>query len=343
MPIMPPAFDNPPRPSREPNPRFEEFQRSLERDGIKYYSVKVEKRLDQAFPEIDDQIAYYEWRSSLLRERANRATVACPSPEEYMDRLKNTSYTDYEQVWWLKTVCWLPYRPVIIVGTSGGITYKVSICTRIQGRHVLNDARKQMPDNIMGISDNVEPGLPRLTWRRRRNQNFSEESTESTESDDYNPNAFHIFHQIGSLMYYVGNFKANPEKAMRDEKNWAETGFAVVSDVTPGRARGVWLIFDFYPFDDTGERCHFPNDFDWGYLPELDKFGKPQSDGDQTEEDQFSVAKIADSLSDLGADYEFKFEHKLKHEPEFVRVVKSGEGHLLRQLVDRENASRVMS
>lgn len=269
--------------------------------------------------------------------------MACPSPEEYMDRLKNTSYTDYEQVWWLKNVCWLPYRPVIIVGTSGGITYKVSICTRIQGRHVLNDARKQMPDNIMGINDNVEPGLPRLTWRRRRNQNFSEESTESTESDDYNPNAFHIFHQIGSLMYYVGNFKANPEKAMRDEKNWAETGFAVVSDVTPGRARGVWLIFDFYPFDDTGERCHFPNDFDWGYLPELDKFGKPQSDGDQTEEDQFSVAKIADSLSDLGADYEFKFEHKLKHEPEFVRVVRSGEGHLLRQLVDRENASRIMS
>ena len=64
MPIMPPAFDNPPRPSRDPNTRFEEFQRSLECDGIKYYSVEVEKRLDQAFLEIDDQIAYYEWRSS---------------------------------------------------------------------------------------------------------------------------------------------------------------------------------------------------------------------------------------------------------------------------------------
>ncbi|KAK3179433.1 hypothetical protein OEA41_005555 [Lepraria neglecta] len=213
-----------------------------------------------------------------------------------MDRLKNTSYTDYKQVWRLENVCWLPYRPVIIVGASGGITYKVSICTRIQGPHALDDAGEQIPDNIMSINDNVEPSLRRFTW-----------------------------HWVA----HVGNFKANPEKAMRDEKNWTETGFAVVSDVTPGRARGVWLIFDFYPFDDTGKRCHFPNNIDWGYLPELDEFGKPQSDGDQTEEDQFSVAKIADSLSDLGADYEFRFEHKLKYEPEFLRVIKSGESHLL--------------
>ena len=86
-------------------------------------------------------------------------------------------------------------------------------------------------------------------------------------------------------MYYTGNFKADPEKAMRDKKNWTEIGFVVILDVTLGSVRGVWLIFDFYPFDDTGECCHFPNDVDWGYVPELDEFGKPQLDKDQPEED----------------------------------------------------------
>lgn len=41
-------------------------------------------------------------------------------------------------------------------------------------------------------------------------------------------------------------------------------------------------------------------------------------------------------LRTFKADYELHFEHKLKHEPEFVRVEESGEGHLLRQLIDRE-------
>lgn len=91
------------------------------------------------------------------------------------------------------------------------------------------------------------------------------------------------------------------------------------------------------PSIDTGERGHVHHDDDWGYLPELDEDGQVQIDGGQTEEDQFSVAKIADSLDDLKADYELHFEHKLKHEPEFVRVAKSGKGYLLpRQLIDRE-------
>lgn len=68
-------------------------------------------------------------------------------------------------------------------------------------------------------------------------------------------------------------------------------------DVISGKAKGVWLVFDFYPFDNTGERGHVHHDDDWGYLPELDEDGQVQIDGAQTEEDQASVAKIADFQS----------------------------------------------
>lgn len=104
-----------------------------------------------------------------------------------------------------------------------------------------------------------------------------------------------------------------------------------------GKPKGFGLYLTSIPSNDTGERGHVHHDDDWGYLPELDEDGQVQIDGGQSEEDQFSVAKIADSLDDLKADYEFHFEHKLKHEPQFVRVVKSGEEHLLlRQLIDRD-------
>jgi len=151
MSVLPPAFHNPPSYRREPNPRFEEFRRSLERHGIEYNDPdEVEKRVGQAFPDIRDQIAYYKWYASPIRNQPDRATVPRPSPDEYVDHLKNTFYTNHQRVWWLLNLCWLPYRPVIIVRTSKGLTYKVSICTPIEGRIALDDKRELMPEHPCG-------------------------------------------------------------------------------------------------------------------------------------------------------------------------------------------------
>lgn len=62
-------------------------------------------------------------------------------------------------------------------------------------------------------------------------------------------NAFHVFHQIGALMYYKGDYEKNPKSAMEDSDNWKDTGFAAVSNVTSGKALRVWLVFDFFPYD----------------------------------------------------------------------------------------------
>jgi len=77
------------------------------------------------------------------------------------------------------------------------------------------DRREQLPSSVLSINDNVEPAVDPL-YRKRRNPTFPKESTKLTNSNDYVKNAFHVFHQVGVLMYYRGNFKANPENAKRD-------------------------------------------------------------------------------------------------------------------------------
>ena len=50
-------------------------------------------------------------------------------------------------------------------------------------------------------------------------------------------------------MYFKGDYEKDPKSAMEDSDNWNDTGFASVSNVTCGKARGVWLAIDFFPYD----------------------------------------------------------------------------------------------
>ncbi|MCJ1264525.1 hypothetical protein MMC22_004397 [Lobaria immixta] len=90
-----------------------------------------------------------------------------------------------------------------------------------------------MPENILAIYDNVEPNLE-LTLPQRRDMALSEESTGFVESDDCDRNAFHIFHQFAAPMYYKGDYQDEIEIAMSDTDEWADTGFAIVSNVIQG-------------------------------------------------------------------------------------------------------------
>ena len=231
--------------------------------------------------------------------------------------------------------------PVLLLGHAGGVEYKLIPGTRLQA-HKTNwsDERPMMPENVLGVNFNVEPKSDSTGpfARKRRNMNFSEESTQSTESNDYNANEFQILHQIGSVVYYKGDFsKVKGTPAENDSKMWEDSGFTLVSDMTSGKPKGVWLAFDFFPYNRGAEdRFHISEDFNWGYLPEPASYSAPDEDGDE-EDDQFSFVKIADSLQDLGRDFEFKMEQKIRHEVELVTVVQAADGHLLRQTTAGEN------
>lgn len=250
-----------------------------------------------------------------------------------MDLLYNVHWNNLHRVQELHDMTYMNYAPVMLIGQSNTIHYKVVLSTRLKAKDVLiNDRRPLMPKNILGFNVNVEPRSG--TLRQRRTNNLSTESRDSTESDDYDPASFHIFHQIGHLMCYTEDFITNHD-AIKDAKHWIDTGFSVVVDITSGTPRGVWLLYDFWPTDEDGDRTHISNDYSWGWLPpELHPYVDEWAE-------QYSVVKIANSLRDLGPNHEFTLDHPVYHEVEIMPVVMSSIGVLLRQTVDRRTESKL--
>ena len=263
-----------------------------------------------------------------MEGRQNKQKSRSPSAEQYMDLLYKTHWNNLNRVQEIHDMTYMDYAPVILIGQSRTVHYKVVCSTRLQAKDIVTDDRRPlMPKNILGLNANVEPRSN--TLRQRRRDNLSTESRDSTESDDYDSNAFHIFHQLGDLMCYTKDFTTDRD-AIEDEDHWIDAGFSVVVDITSGKPQGVWLVFDFWPRNFDGDRHHIDNDTEWGWLP---PYLHPYDD---EWAEQYSVVKIANELRDLGPNHEFTLDHPIYHEVEIVPVVKSSIGVLLRQTVDRK-------
>ena len=277
-------------------------------------------------------MAYFDWALKPFMDWAFRTPEQVPTATQYFDLLRQTDFHNLESVQQLHDLTYLQSRPVIIIGRSKGTYYKVVLSTLLQAKNaVWDDKRQLMPKNILGINDNVEPHSPELETRRQGH--LPVESKQLSVHDDFNPDAFHVFHQIGSMMYYKDDFAAHGiECASKNSEGWSDTGFAVVVDVTPGHARGVWLICDFWPIELIESERHHVDDEDWGLLPVKD----PR---DEAGVKQVSRVKIAKSIDVLGPNYEFALDHALYHEPELVPVARSGTGVLLCQTIDRTTPS----
>jgi hypothetical protein len=161
--------------------------------------------------------------------------------------------------------------------------------------------------NVLGVNTNVQPAIP----FRSRKANFPEESTKSHESDDPDYAGF-AFHQIGNLEFRGGN----PDNLRTYEDaangNWFPTLFhAVMRFGRNGAAKGVFIIYDFYPEDEYLQERRKLDDRDWGYLPS-DVSDKP-----------ISIAKIADKITDLRFGRTFDFVGPLDHPVELVRAMKT--------------------
>ncbi|MCJ1485134.1 hypothetical protein MMC06_005307 [Schaereria dolodes] len=253
-----------------------------------------------------------------------------------MNKFFQTNYYDYKEVDSLDAMTLQERQPIIPVGRTRGNLYafypggdEMLQTTDLEHKYTCKDKRHFLRDTILGINLDVEP-VQASNSRSRRQLNLSEESTKSGESDDFDPSKFQIFRQLGSLVYdRKGNVKQaiekGGEKAIKKALQkglWASTGFAVVLDITNGKAGAVYLVYDFWPMDDVGDIHHVSNNF-WGFLPDCEE-----------DEDQFSVAKIADSIKDLGIDHQFLMNSMICHEPEIVPAVQVADGlPILRQRV----------
>jgi hypothetical protein len=97
------------------------------------------------------------------------------------------------------------------------------------------------------------------------------------------------------------------------------TGFRVVVRFgRNGAANGIYLIYDFYPEDECGERgLKVTGDY-WGRLPE-----------DRSNQ-QFSMAKLADTIMELRFGHTFTLTEVLDYPVELVRAVKTPEDAIIR-------------
>ena len=302
------------------------------------WTDKVGSDLDdevaKKFPRDADKLAFYEWWGQNDENWLKNYKEHVPTAEQYWNLVRATQWTSFASTGVIHDLTYQDNFPIILVGSSKGIYYKVLIGTPLLAKKSPTDDKRDIfPDNILGINDNVAPRFGSL--KERRAGNLSEESKESAESDDYDSNAFHVFHQVGYLMYYKKDFVGvGAEQAMADRDSWDNSGFALVVDVTPGRPRGVWLIYNFWKYDEIAdERYHEDSEDNWGWLPVKDE-------EDEEWNEQYSRIKIANSIDDLGPDHVFTMDHPLYHEMELVQVVKSAQGTLLRQTVDKTTPSK---
>ncbi|KAI9759408.1 MAG: hypothetical protein M1840_003361 [Geoglossum simile] len=135
-------------------------------------------------------------------------------------------------------------------------------------------------------------------------------------------NLRYLIEAIGTLEFWgdeVGNF-GSYEDAARGP--WLPTRFCVaIRFGRSGTANGVYLICDFYPKDESGQRDVRTDSDDWGQLP-----------GNHSGQ-QFSVAKIADEITELRFGRTFELRDVLDYPIELVRTVKTPQDAIIRATI----------
>ncbi|KAH0533663.1 hypothetical protein FGG08_007605 [Glutinoglossum americanum] len=176
--------------------------------------------------------------------------------------------------------------------------------------------REVLGKNVLGVNTNVQPEIP----VHSRKAEFSESTKPGEESGDPEVGGF-IFHQIGTLEHWGGWRR---ELSCQDIKNgpWDPTEFYVVVRFgRNGAANGIYIIYNFYPEDEFGGyvRGQKISDEYWGYLRW----------GDQ----QFSIAKIADDITELEFSHTLSLAETVDYPVEIVRAVETSGGAIVRATV----------
>ncbi|KAM4065056.1 hypothetical protein HRG_004604 [Hirsutella rhossiliensis] len=232
---------------------------------------------------------------------------------------------------------------------TGGFYLWPNLDDKSNERGVLNRS-------VLGINLNVtieyrsaQPlGTPLSPRRRRREQRSSgEDSVESAQSDDINHEHGFVFAQIGALYYCADDDydsdEGGPDRTDPDSDAfgtgpwWAATGFGAVVEVKhDGTPDAVWVVYNFYKAHEDsalikGEHVPTLDDND-ALLPHIGRLYKRCNE-------QFTVAKIADSLEDFKQPREeFRFEIAARDERQIVHAKLDGvHRHIQRQYINRSH------
>jgi hypothetical protein len=270
---------------------------------------------------------YLRW----VMERSDRMMEEWAAPvsrEDLLEMIEKTNYNNDLDRAKLTTTIGKMYVPWIPVGRDkNGDIYRIvpHPMTLLPDNLEPKVQNTPMSLNVLGVNTNVQPKTP----RHRRHPSLLAESTTSNESDDDEDegNGF-IFHQLGVMEIWCNHTDSLTCDQDAAEGPWLPCGFCVVIRFgRNGVANGIYIIYDFYLEDYlTGNRYpKVEDDSNWGYLGKTDQ--------------QFSVAKIADKITDLGFNKSIRLTEVVDYPVEIVRTVKTGQGAIIRATVAQKGRS----
>ncbi|KAK3934139.1 hypothetical protein QBC46DRAFT_428946 [Diplogelasinospora grovesii] len=294
------------------------------------------RRIFQVFPNAEDRAAYGAW----LEARCQALRAPPISYSDFIAQVDSANLIDETFRIKLTRSTMENPAPVVPIGSDSNNLYRLVVrpyhlisYDQNYGYTTLDGTEELIDGSILGVNTTIQPREPALPVSRR-NANLSEQLTRSAESDDDHAPGF-IFFQLGTLQYTWHNYEDNWSSDIAegvaanmddDEVNWLDTNFYLVARLgQSGRINGVYAIYDmFQAYGDSSYRRQITHDR-WGILP-------PYSGG-QTQ--QFSMARIGDTLGCLGYRKPLVLEEKVEHPVELVRVKRSGNAlSAIRQTVD---------
>lgn len=213
--------------------------------------------------------AYSRWK---LQELSNtRDKMVIPSAAEYIAKIKDTKYTNDDEVAQLTELLSLPAFPYIGLGVHKGCGFRLAPNPRLLAPTTADSDHEQtqrdvLPHIMLGVNKNVEP-LPTDQQKRKRTrkENNSDESNESTDSTSNNDETGFVFYQLGRLEY-VSADQWDPTIQDPNSLFWQDSGYVVVVLIdSNGNGADTYLLYNFRPLED-GTR-HQVDDSEWGWLP----------------------------------------------------------------------------
>jgi hypothetical protein len=287
---------------------------------------EIQSVVNERWRDREDRMSYINWY--LNRKKWELPKPAPDPPAPLIDMIANTNYNNALQRTQLDSaMLWAmgqgDSRGCIPVGRDWtGEIYRIipRMYDLVADKPSPTTSRQLVSGPVLGVNTNVHPGKA----SSRRQQNLSDESSASNESDDCQIGGF-VFHQLGNLESFCGESRTLKDLTDEEqEENWESTPFyAVIRFGSSGAYEGIYLMYDWH-WPNLGEYRNGNRRSEnghWGYLGGV---------GDRV---QFSCAKIADNLHELGFEHTFQRTEVISYPVEIVRAVHTMSGTIIRATI----------
>lgn len=310
-----------------------------------------ERSLRSAFPNAADRKSMLDYVAKQWDDEMTRTKSAALHPAfgKVLQNIQDCAFTDCEMVIQLRRSMQAQVMPLVILGTYASNVLKVTITpSELQPRSgqlrgaERDDPRKMLPHCVLGINiyaddpyyepvtffDTHKPAAAFQGPLSSHQDHLEDTLNDRSEVNDP-PIKFSdtcdypsIVFQIGKVYMYDGDYAQRSEG---ERSKWVDTGYVLVADVTHGRAKTVWMVNNFWKWDENECIRVRREDWEWSGFPGM---GWPRA----------SVIHVHGTFEPSSFDIENDLDLKpavIERELDFVLVRQEENGTLEKELIWR--------